>query len=196
MIDQKTSKGSDFDEHILLKVSLFGHSTFLLKAFFSVLHEEILTVSGGWLRTPVSSVFKILWSFKCSSSFILFLAKFLPTLYFSSGFFIFLRLQKNELAEAFFLSFSFQSLFFFHRQWQFMGQHCKWKDKHFLDKNHNIFQTTRFNQTMIFSKLINECKLSDIYISHNNCLGTYVNYIVIIKSITRCVIIRWSNSKV
>ena len=102
MIYQKTSKGSDVDEHILSKISLFGHSTFLLKAFFSALHEEILTVSGGWLRTPVSSVFKILWSFKCSSSFILFLAKFLPTLYFSSGLlYLFMTTEKRTCSSFF-----------------------------------------------------------------------------------------------
>ena len=62
-------------------------------------------------------------------------------------------------------------------------------------KNCNILQhqTTRFNHTMIFFKLIDYYKLSDIYIdiymSHNICLG-HVNYIVIIKSITRCVIKR------
>ena len=38
-------------------------------------------------------------------------------------------------------------------------------------------------------KLIDEYKISDIYINRNNCLG-HVDYIVIIKSITRCVIIR------
>ena len=40
----------------------------------------------------------------------------------------------------------------------------------YLDKNYNIFQTTRFNHTMIFFKLIDYYKLRDIYISHNNCL--------------------------
>ena len=40
-----------------------------------------------------------------------------------------------------------------------------------LDKNYNIFQTTRFNHTMIFFKLIDQYRLSDIYISHNNCLA-------------------------
>ena len=40
-----------------------------------------------------------------------------------------------------------------------------------LDKNYNIFQTTRFKHTMIFFKLTDYYKLSDIYISHNNCLG-------------------------
>ena len=45
------------------------------------------------------------------------------------------------------------------------------KYKNCLDKNYNIFQTTRFNHAMIFFKLIDKYKLSDIYISHNNCLG-------------------------
>ena len=40
---------------------------------------------------------------------------------------------------------------------------------------------TRFNHTMIFFKLIDYNKLSDIYISHNNLPRTYVNYIVIIN---------------
>ena len=40
-----------------------------------------------------------------------------------------------------------------------------------LDKNHSISQTTCFNHTMTFFKLKDEYKLSDIYISHNNCLG-------------------------
>ena len=40
-----------------------------------------------------------------------------------------------------------------------------------LNKNYNIFQITRFNHTMIFFKLIHQYKLSDIYISHNNCPG-------------------------
>ena len=44
------------------------------------------------------------------------------------------------------------------------------KYKNCLDKNY-IFQTTRFNHAMIFFKLIDKYKLSDIYISHNNCLG-------------------------
>ena len=38
----------------------------------------------------------------------------------------------------------------------------------------------RFNHTMIFSKLTDQYKISDIYINHDNCLGhmliTYVNY--------------------
>ena len=38
-----------------------------------------------------------------------------------------------------------------------------------LDKNYNIFQTMRFNHTMI--NLIDQYKVSDIYISHNKCLG-------------------------
>ena len=49
---------------------------------------------------------------------------------------------------------------------------------------------------MIFFKLTDQYKLSDIYVNHNNCLGNNVNYIVIIKSITRCVIKRSSNSEV
>ena len=44
-------------------------------------------------------------------------------------------------------------------------------NKNCLDKNYNIFQTTRFNHTTIFFKLTDWYKLSDIYISHNNCLG-------------------------
>ena len=44
-----------------------------------------------------------------------------------------------------------------------------------LDKNHNIFQTTHFNHTMIFFKLIDLYKLSDIYISHSNGLGHMLN---------------------
>ena len=39
-----------------------------------------------------------------------------------------------------------------------------------FDKNHNIFQTTRFNHTMIFFKLIDLYKLSD-----SNCLGYMLN---------------------
>lgn len=73
-----------------------------VKSIFSALHEEILTVSGGWLRTPVSSVFKILWSFKCSSSFILFLAKFLPTLYFSSGLLYLFMTTEKQTCSSFF----------------------------------------------------------------------------------------------
>ena len=42
--------------------------------------------------------------------------------------------------------------------------------KNSLDQNY-IFQTTRLNHTMIFFKLIDKYKLSDIYISHDNCLG-------------------------
>ena len=34
-----------------------------------------------------------------------------------------------------------------------------------------IVQTTRFNHTMIFFKLIDYYKHSDIYMSHNICLG-------------------------
>ena len=30
---------------------------------------------------------------------------------------------------------------------------------------------TRFNHTMIFFKLTDQYKISDIYINHNNCLG-------------------------
>ena len=30
---------------------------------------------------------------------------------------------------------------------------------------------TRFNDTMIFFKLTDKYKTSDIYINHNNCLG-------------------------
>ena len=30
---------------------------------------------------------------------------------------------------------------------------------------------TRFNHTMIFFKLIDQYKVSDIYINHNDCLG-------------------------
>ena len=41
----------------------------------------------------------------------------------------------------------------------------------FLDKNYNIFQTARFNHTMIFLKLTDYFKFGDIYLSHNNCLG-------------------------
>ena len=33
------------------------------------------------------------------------------------------------------------------------------------------FLMTGFNHAMIFFKLIDQSKLSDIYISHNNCLG-------------------------
>ena len=45
---------------------------------------------------------------------------------------------------------------------------------------------TRFNHTMIFFKLTDQNKISDIYINHTNCLGHYiVNYIVIIKSIIK-----------
>ena len=40
-----------------------------------------------------------------------------------------------------------------------------------LDKNYNIFQKIRVNHTMIFFKLTDQYKLSDIYTSHNNCLG-------------------------
>ena len=45
--------------------------------------------------------------------------------------------------------------------WQHKIQTC-W------DENYNIFQTTRFNQTISFFKLIDKYKLSDIYISHIN----------------------------
>ena len=49
---------------------------------------------------------------------------------------------------------------------------CMHQDRTFcFDKNYNNFQTTRFNHTMIFFKLFDKRKLSDIYISHNNCLG-------------------------
>ena len=40
-----------------------------------------------------------------------------------------------------------------------------------LDKNHCIFQKMLFNHTMIFFKLIDQHKLSDIYMNHNNPLG-------------------------
>ena len=40
-----------------------------------------------------------------------------------------------------------------------------------LEKNNNIFQTTRFDHTMIFFKLNDWYKISDIYVKHNNCLG-------------------------
>ena len=40
-----------------------------------------------------------------------------------------------------------------------------------FNKNYKIFETTRFNHTMIFNKLIDHYKLSDTYISHNNCPG-------------------------
>ena len=40
-----------------------------------------------------------------------------------------------------------------------------------LEKNCNIFQTTRFSHTMIFYKLNDYYKISDIYINHNNCSG-------------------------
>ena len=43
-------------------------------------------------------------------------------------------------------------------------------NKNCLDKNYNIFQTMRFNHTMIFFKLIDQYKLGDIYRSDNNCL--------------------------
>ena len=154
MIYQKTSKGSDVDEHILSKISLFGHSTFLLKAFFLRYMKKFwpFLVAGSEHLSAVFLKFYGLSSVQVLSSYSL--QNSFPHYTFRVVYFIFLWLQKNKLAQAFFLSFSFQSLFFFHRQWQFMGQHCKWKDKHFLDKNHNIFQTTRFNQTMIFSKLI------------------------------------------
>ena len=36
---------------------------------------------------------------------------------------------------------------------------------------------------MIFFKLTDYYKISDIYVNHNNCLGTYVNYVVIVKYI-------------
>ena len=39
------------------------------------------------------------------------------------------------------------------------------------DINHNIFQMTCFYHTMIFFKIIDYYKLSDIYIRHNDCLG-------------------------
>ena len=39
-----------------------------------------------------------------------------------------------------------------------------------LDKNYNMFQTTCFNQSTFF-RLTNQYKFSDIYTSHNNCLG-------------------------
>ena len=50
----------------------------------------------------------------------------------------------------------------------FSWQHKTWKC---LDKNYNIFLTTRFNHTIIFFKLIDKYKLSDIYINDNNWLG-------------------------
>ena len=40
-----------------------------------------------------------------------------------------------------------------------------------LDKRYNVFQTTRFNHTMIFFKLTDQYKFSDIYTSYQNCLG-------------------------
>ena len=40
-----------------------------------------------------------------------------------------------------------------------------------LDKNNNIFQTTRFNHTMIFFKLTDQYRYRDIYTTHHNCLG-------------------------
>ena len=38
-------------------------------------------------------------------------------------------------------------------------------------KKKNIFQTTRFNHTMMFFKLTDYYKISDTYINYNNCLG-------------------------
>ena len=38
------------------------------------------------------------------------------------------------------------------------------------DKSYNIFQTTCFNHTMIFFKLTDQYKFSNIYTSHHNCL--------------------------
>ena len=40
-----------------------------------------------------------------------------------------------------------------------------------MDKNYNIFQATRFNHTMIFFKLTDQCRYTDIYTTHHNCLG-------------------------
>ena len=47
----------------------------------------------------------------------------------------------------------------------------KKKDFDCMDKNYNIFQTTGFNHTMIFFKLTDQYKFSNIYTSHHNCLG-------------------------
>ena len=40
-----------------------------------------------------------------------------------------------------------------------------------LFEKNKIFQTTCFNHTMIFFKLTDQYKSSDVYINHNNCIG-------------------------
>ena len=39
------------------------------------------------------------------------------------------------------------------------------------DINYNIFETACLNHTIIFFKLTDQYKLSDIYVNYNNCLG-------------------------
>ena len=55
----------------------------------------------------------------------------------------------------------------------------------------------RFNHTMIYFKLADEYKISDIYINHNNCLGQAIISVEIMKIIdergncdTKCVVMR------
>ena len=56
-----------------------------------------------------------------------------------------------------------------------------------LEKYSNIFQPTRFNQTMIFFKSTDLYKSNYIYINHDNCLEQMLLKILLLNLVTMCI---------